>query len=199
MLGGTPDCVTSGPATLSCIFLRHITFNAHIQLNAGSSGIGPAGTTEDMMTKVTPAAIVIGALVAVAGLPTLVAQEAQPAGGGANQLWWVNKTKGGVYTPPMRPLWKLSDLKQMHAGQSNWQEQIIRDPEQDTLLSEREQALKKALSSLKRVYREAVILRDIEGFAYEEIATTLNISVGTVKSRLARGRQELRRKLEGSL
>lgn len=75
----------------------------------------------------------------------------------------------------------------------------VKDPEQDALLSERERALKKALGSLKRVYREAVILRDIEGFAYEEIATTLDISVGTVKSRLARGRQELRRKLEGSL
>ena len=75
----------------------------------------------------------------------------------------------------------------------------VRDPEQNTLLSEREQTLKKALSTLKRVYREAVVLRDIEGFAYEEIATTLDISVGTVKSRLARGRQELRRKLEGSL
>ena len=75
----------------------------------------------------------------------------------------------------------------------------VRDPEQNALLSEREQALKKALSTLKRVYREAVILRDIEGFAYEEIAATLEISVGTVKSRLARGRQELRRKLEGSL
>jgi len=74
-----------------------------------------------------------------------------------------------------------------------------RDPEQDALLSERERALKKALGSLRHVYREAVILRDIEGFAYEEIAATLDISVGTVKSRLARGRQELRRKLEGSL
>lgn len=74
-----------------------------------------------------------------------------------------------------------------------------RDPEQDALLSERERALKKALGTLKRVYREAVVLRDIEGFAYEEIAATLDISVGTVKSRLARGRQELRRKLEGSL
>jgi RNA polymerase sigma-70 factor (ECF subfamily) len=73
------------------------------------------------------------------------------------------------------------------------------DPEQDTLANERDRALKKALGTLKRVYREAVILRDIEGFAYEEIATTLDISVGTVKSRLARGRQELRRKLEGSL
>jgi RNA polymerase sigma-70 factor (ECF subfamily) len=75
----------------------------------------------------------------------------------------------------------------------------LKDPEQDTLANERERALKKALSSLRRVYREAVILRDIEGFAYEEIAATLEISVGTVKSRLARGRQELRRKLEGSL
>jgi RNA polymerase sigma-70 factor (ECF subfamily) len=74
-----------------------------------------------------------------------------------------------------------------------------RDPEQDTLAHEREVVLKKALSTLRRVYREAVVLRDIEGFAYEEIAVALDISIGTVKSRLARGRQELRRKLEGSL
>ena len=73
------------------------------------------------------------------------------------------------------------------------------DPERETLAHDRERALRKALSSLKRVYREAVVLRDIEGFAYEEIAVALDISVGTVKSRLARGRQELRRKLEGSL
>jgi RNA polymerase sigma-70 factor, ECF subfamily len=73
------------------------------------------------------------------------------------------------------------------------------NPERETLAHERERALRKALSSLKQVYREAVVLRDIEGFAYEEIAVALEISVGTVKSRLARGRQELRRKLEGSL
>ena len=73
------------------------------------------------------------------------------------------------------------------------------DPEKDTLAHERERVLRKALSSLRRVYREAVVLRDIEGFSYEEIAKALDISVGTVKSRLARGRQELRRKLEGSL
>jgi len=74
-----------------------------------------------------------------------------------------------------------------------------RNPEQDALAHERERALRRALGSLKRVYREAVVLRDIEGLAYEEIAVALDISVGTVKSRLARGRQELRRKLEGSL
>src|SRR5258705_8039483 len=73
------------------------------------------------------------------------------------------------------------------------------NPEQHTLAQERERALRTALGGLRRIYRETVILRDIEGFAYEEIAALLEISVGTVKSRLARGRQELRRKLEGSL
>src|SRR4029078_10970160 len=56
------------------------------------------------------------------------------------------------------------------------------DPEQDAIANERERALKKALSGLRRVYREAVVLRDIEGFAYEEIAAALDMSVGTVKS-----------------
>lgn len=73
------------------------------------------------------------------------------------------------------------------------------DPELDALARERERVLTLALQDLRRVYREAVVLRDIEGFAYEEIAVALDISVGTVKSRLARGRQELRRRLEGSL
>jgi RNA polymerase sigma-70 factor (ECF subfamily) len=74
-----------------------------------------------------------------------------------------------------------------------------RDPEQDTLAHERERLLRQGLAGLRRAYRETVILRDIEGFAYEEIAVALSISIGTVKSRLARGRQELKRKLEGSL
>lgn len=75
----------------------------------------------------------------------------------------------------------------------------VQSPEQDTLARERERILRNALRGLRRVYRETVILRDIEGFAYEEIAVALDISIGTVKSRLARGRQELRSKLEGSL
>jgi RNA polymerase sigma-70 factor, ECF subfamily len=73
------------------------------------------------------------------------------------------------------------------------------NPEQQTLAREREMTLRSALQRLALAYRETVILRDIEGFTYEEIAETLGINVGTVKSRLARGRQELRKKLEGSL
>jgi RNA polymerase sigma-70 factor (ECF subfamily) len=73
------------------------------------------------------------------------------------------------------------------------------NPEQQTLARERELALRSALQRLGPAFRETVILRDIEGFTYEEIAETLAINVGTVKSRLARGRQELRKRLEGSL
>src|SRR5687767_12433339 len=73
------------------------------------------------------------------------------------------------------------------------------NPEQQTLAHEREFALRAALRKLSRSYREAVVLRDIEGFSYDEIAVTLGINVGTVKSRLARGRQELRQRLEGAL
>jgi len=69
------------------------------------------------------------------------------------------------------------------------------NPEQDLLARERESALLKALKTLKQDFREAVILRDIEGLSYEEIAATLEISVGTVKSRIARGRLDLRKKL----
>jgi RNA polymerase sigma-70 factor, ECF subfamily len=73
------------------------------------------------------------------------------------------------------------------------------DPEQETLAKEREGQLREALLGLRQSYREAVILRDVEGFSYEEVADTLQISIGTVKSRISRGRLELRRKLEGFL
>lgn len=73
------------------------------------------------------------------------------------------------------------------------------DPEQQTLLNEREAALRKALRALKDTHREVVILRDVEGLSYEDCAHALSISVGTVKSRLSRGRIELRRKLDGAV
>jgi RNA polymerase sigma-70 factor (ECF subfamily) len=71
------------------------------------------------------------------------------------------------------------------------------NPEENALRHERETALKKALRNLPDIFREAIILCDIEGLSYEEISVALEINIGTVKSRIARGRDELRRKLEG--
>jgi len=61
-----------------------------------------------------------------------------------------------------------------------------------------EEVRAKVEAELRRVpepYRSAVILRDIEGLAYEEIAEILEVSLGTVKSRLMRGREALKKRL----
>ncbi len=49
-----------------------------------------------------------------------------------------------------------------------------------------------ALRQVPEAFRTVVVLREIEGFAYEEIAEILNVNLGTVKSRLTRGRSALR-------
>src|SRR5689334_2367616 len=106
--------------------------------------------------------------------------------------WWRRRHRDSTVSIDAADANGIPFISKLSSGNSG-------NPEQGALAHERERALRKALSGLRRVYREAVVLRDIEGFAYEEIAVALDISVGTVKSRLARGRQELRRKLEGSL
>lgn len=72
-------------------------------------------------------------------------------------------------------------------------------PEHAALEREREQLLTAALQKLPKNFREAVILRDIEGFGYEEVAAALETNIGTVKSRIARGRIELKNILKNRL
>jgi RNA polymerase sigma-70 factor (ECF subfamily) len=68
-------------------------------------------------------------------------------------------------------------------------------PEETALRRERQKALGSALRQLPDNYREVVVLCDVEGFTYEEIAEALALNIGTVKSRIARGREELRKRL----
>jgi RNA polymerase sigma-70 factor (ECF subfamily) len=70
-------------------------------------------------------------------------------------------------------------------------------PEEDALRREREVILQNALMGLPAIYREPVVLFDIEGLSYDEICRALDLNPGTLKSRLARGRQELKKKLAG--
>ena len=69
-------------------------------------------------------------------------------------------------------------------------------PEQAALDREREAALLKAIGEMGAIYREAIVLCDIEGLTYEETAQALGTNIGTVKSRISRGREELRRRLK---
>ncbi len=62
---------------------------------------------------------------------------------------------------------------------------------------QREAALRAALAALPVAFREVVVLRDLEGLSYAEIADVLGLPTGTVMSRLARGRRRLRAALEG--
>jgi RNA polymerase sigma-70 factor (ECF subfamily) len=65
-------------------------------------------------------------------------------------------------------------------------------PFEQVLRSETRHRVEAALRELPDAYREVVVLREIEGFGYEEIAEILNVNLGTVKSRLTRGRAALR-------
>lgn len=56
--------------------------------------------------------------------------------------------------------------------------------------------IQNALMKVKPVYREVVILRDIEEFSYEEISDITGLSIGTVKSRINRGRTQLQKLLK---
>ena len=70
-------------------------------------------------------------------------------------------------------------------------------PEDALLQQEEREEVKRMLNGLPLQQRIAVIMRDIEGLSYEEIAESLNVSLGTIKSRIARGREVLKHHLNG--
>jgi RNA polymerase sigma-70 factor (ECF subfamily) len=71
------------------------------------------------------------------------------------------------------------------------------DPEALLLQSETMETLRKAVEELPVEYREVVVLRDMEGLSYREIADVAAIPLGTVMSRLARARKRLQQSLAG--
>jgi RNA polymerase sigma-70 factor (ECF subfamily) len=69
-------------------------------------------------------------------------------------------------------------------------------PSETVVDNERRKMIEKAISALPDKYRAPVILRDVEGKTYEDVANILQLGLGTTKSRISRGRKLLREKLE---
>jgi RNA polymerase sigma-70 factor (ECF subfamily) len=73
-----------------------------------------------------------------------------------------------------------------------------RGPEELAVAADQGRRVAAGLAQLPESFRVAVVLRDLEGMAYDEIAQVLGVRIGTVRSRIARGREQLRAFLEGS-
>ena len=69
-------------------------------------------------------------------------------------------------------------------------------PDANVIDDERDRVIARAIATLPPKYRVPVILRDIEGRTYEEIATILELGLGTTKSRISRARALLKEKLK---
>ncbi|MFB3825668.1 MAG: RNA polymerase sigma factor [Bryobacteraceae bacterium] len=74
-----------------------------------------------------------------------------------------------------------------------------RSPFDHVLDQEKRRLIEAALGRINPAFRESVVLRDVADLSYEEIADVLQVSLGTVKSRILRGREALRQELEGRL
>jgi RNA polymerase sigma-70 factor, ECF subfamily len=106
----------------------------------------------------------------------------------------------------MRNAW-LNQLRHKNSGpafigfeddevaSAGWQSDSENNPQVIYLRKIERNQVREAIRSLPLTYREVVVLRDIEGFSYQEIATALECPAGTVMSRLCRAREKLRQLL----
>ena len=68
-------------------------------------------------------------------------------------------------------------------------------PEKKVMQMEMRKSISASIQELPDDMRSAIIMRDIHGYSYDEIADILGVNVGTIKSRISRGREKLREKL----
>ncbi|MCS6860988.1 MAG: sigma-70 family RNA polymerase sigma factor [Abditibacteriales bacterium] len=106
---------------------------------------------------------------------------------------YINQYRKKSRTPEMLALEDLTPNAEylMSADNSNG----LENPEEALLATITDDEVQSALSSLSDEFRTVVILSDLQELSYQEIADALQIPIGTVRSRLSRGRSQLRRKL----
>ena len=102
---------------------------------------------------------------------------------------WLNQlrhTRGGP---------QFVELDAEEDDRAKWLDHVANDPHVVYIRKLEREEVRAAIESLPRAHREIVVLRDIEGFSYQQIASILGCPAGTVMSRLGRAREKLRRLL----
>ncbi|MCP2728144.1 sigma-70 family RNA polymerase sigma factor [Limnofasciculus baicalensis] len=111
----------------------------------------------------------------------------------ATNLFYDELRKRKRVAPPL----SLDAPRHMDDGDMDWE--IASDspsPDEDMTTREFYEQLRDAIADLPEVFRTTIVLREIEGMPYEEIAEITGVSLGTVKSRIARARARLQSQLQ---
>ena len=116
--------------------------------------------------------------------------------GGDSRAWLLTIVRNSCYTWLQQN--RLQGLTTVFDEEIHTSQEHSRSPE--ALLLEKADArlVKDALEELPPEFREAIVLRELEGMSYKEIADVADVPVGTVMSRLARARERLQRQLTSS-
>jgi RNA polymerase sigma-70 factor (ECF subfamily) len=109
---------------------------------------------------------------------------------------WLNRIMTNAHIDTIRRKSKLKVSSLDHAGcdgDTVWDVPDSHSSPDRVLLDDMvEESLQLALKAMTPEFRIAVLLADVEGLSYEEIAESLEVSVGTIRSRIHRGRKQLR-------
>jgi RNA polymerase sigma factor (sigma-70 family) len=121
--------------------------------------------------------------------------------GGSFKAWLIRIVVNACYDlrryTRRRPAASLDGLVE-DVGDEPWVDERAEDPEAVVLSGEARVAIERALGALPEEQRLAIVLVDMQGLTYEEAAEALSCAVGTVRSRLARGRARARDELRAS-
>jgi RNA polymerase sigma factor (sigma-70 family) len=119
--------------------------------------------------------------------------------GGAARPWLLAIVRNACFSWISRNRSKqlvfVDDARLAAEAEMNRQDNAPASPEMDLQRRQSAAALDRAVAALPAEFREVIILREIQGLSYKEIATVIDAPIGTVMSRLARGRKLL----QGSL
>lgn len=117
---------------------------------------------------------------------------------GANFKAWILRILTNLYINKYRRNRRTGHIASLDDEENTYEPMAAAEEAPDRALLDNMMGaeVESALAQVPDIFRSAVILSDIEGMTYDEIAEALEIPVGTVRSRIARGRSVLRRELE---